>query len=106
MPVALITPKTVINRFPGYILYVGEKVYLGEKEGTALRDFWFWKLDKANQVQQFARADSGRITFDEATNDLVLNLDHAAVESRDEKAPESFSEDTAIMVSERRSRTG
>lgn len=100
-PVAFIAPKTVINRFPGYIIYVGDKVYRGEKEGTILRDFWLWKLDKVGQVQQFARAESGRIVFDEATSDLVLNLEHAVVESRDEKEPESFSEDLTIGASEK-----
>lgn len=100
-PVAFIAPKTVINRFPGYVIYVGEKVYLGETQGTVLRDFWLWKLDKGGCVQQLVRAESGRIEFDESSRELVLNLTHALAESRDEKNPENFSEDTSIMASER-----
>jgi lipopolysaccharide export system permease protein len=94
-PVLFIAPKTFINRFPGFIVYVGEK------EGTVLRDFWLWKLDKLGRVQQFVRAESGRIDPDEATSELVLNLTNTVVESRDEKNPENFSEDTSIIASEK-----
>ncbi|MEO7412516.1 MAG: LptF/LptG family permease [Opitutaceae bacterium] len=100
-PVGFIVPKTPITRFSGVIIYVGEKEYVSEKEGTVLRDFWLWKLDKVGRVQQFVRAETGSIAFDEASSELVLYLTRAVVESRDEKSPESFAEDVPIGISEK-----
>lgn len=94
-PLSFIVPKTFINQFPGVVIYVGEK------QGTVLRDFWLWRLDGDRRVQQLVRAESGRIDFDEATSELVLNLTHALVESRDEKSPENFSENVSTMASEK-----
>jgi lipopolysaccharide export system permease protein len=94
-PLSFIVPKTFINQFPGVVIYVGEK------QGTVLRDFWLWRLDGERRVHQLVRAESGRINFDETTSELVLNLTHALVESRDEKSPENFSEDVSMMASEK-----
>jgi lipopolysaccharide export system permease protein len=83
-PLSFIIPKTFIRDFPGVVLYVGEK------NDTQLKDFWLWELDGQNRVRRFARADSGRLNFDEANNKLVLTLDHAQAEVRDDKDPEDF----------------
>jgi lipopolysaccharide export system permease protein len=93
-PVRIIVPKTFINRFPGFLLYVGEK------QGTDLRDFWLWKMNKIGQVEQFVRAESGSIVFDEANTELVLTLTRTTVETRDEEMPENFSEYPKIASSE------
>ena len=95
-PVGFLVPKTFITRFSGVIIYVGEQEYVSDEKGTVLRDFWLWKLDKLGRVQQFVRAASGSIAFDEASLELVLNLTNAVVESRDENSPETFSEDIPI----------
>ena len=42
-------------------------------------------------MTRFVRAESGRLEFDEAKNQLVLTLEHARAEPRDRKDPENFS---------------
>lgn len=83
-PLSFIVPKTFIREFPGYVVYVGEK------QGAVMRDFWLWKLDADRRVTQFVRAASGRFDYDAETNDLILTLTHAQVETREAKAPETF----------------
>ena len=85
-PLSIITPKTFIRDFPGYVVYVGEK------EGGELRDFWLWELDKDRRVTRLVRAQSGNFDYEEASNSLVLTLSQAQVESRNEKNPEVFTE--------------
>jgi lipopolysaccharide export system permease protein len=85
-PLSFIVPRTFIRDFPGVVLYVGEK------RDTQLKDFWIWELDAQNRVRRFARADAGRLDYDEAKNKLVLTLEHATAEARDEKDPENFRE--------------
>lgn len=87
-PLSFIVPKTFIRDFPGIVIYAGDK------QGSELKDFWLWELDGQNRVKRFARADSGRLDFDEANNKLVLTLDHAQAEIRDEKDPENFAQAT------------
>ena len=72
-PLSFIVPKTFIREFKGCVIYVGAK------EGTVLRDVWFWKLDDRQRMVQLVRATSGRIDFDEATNELVAVLTPAQV---------------------------
>jgi lipopolysaccharide export system permease protein len=83
-PLSFIVPRTFIRDFPGVVLYVGEK------QENRLRDFWLWELDAQNRVRRFARADAGRLDYDEAGNKLVLTLDQAQAEVRDDKDPENF----------------
>jgi lipopolysaccharide export system permease protein len=85
-PLSFIVPKTFIRDFPGIVIYAGDK------KDTVLRDFWLWELDAQNRVKRFARADSGRVDFDEKNNKLVLTLQHVQAEVRDDKDPENFSE--------------
>jgi lipopolysaccharide export system permease protein len=83
-PLSFIVPKTFIRDFQGIVIYVGEK------RGTQLEDFWLWELDDQKRVKRFARADRGRLDYDEANNKLVLTLQHAQAEVRDDKDPENF----------------
>ncbi|MFZ5493920.1 MAG: LptF/LptG family permease [Verrucomicrobiota bacterium] len=83
-PLSFIVERTFVRDFPGVVLYVGEK------QGNRLRDFWLWELDGQNRVRRFARADAGRLDYDEAGNKLVLTLEHAQAEVRDDKDPENF----------------
>ena len=85
-PLSFIVPKTFIHDFPGVVLYVGEK------HDNRLKDFWLWELDGLSRVKRFARADSGRLDFDATNNKLVLTLEHAQAEVRDDKDPENFRE--------------
>jgi lipopolysaccharide export system permease protein len=83
-PLSLIVPKTFIRDFQGYVVYVGEK------QGTVMRDFWLWELDRDRRVKRVVRAESGRFDYDDATNSLLLTLTQAQVEIRQEKNPEKF----------------
>jgi len=68
-PLSFIVPRTFIRDFPGIVLYVGEK-----RNDETLRDFWLWEIDLQGRVKRFARADAGRLQYDEENNKLVLTL--------------------------------
>ena len=84
-PLSMIVPKTFTRDFKGYVIYVGDK------RGNLMTDFWMWEQDDQKRVTRFVRAESGRLEFDEAKNQLVLTLEHARAEPRDRKDPENFS---------------
>ena len=83
-PLNLIVPRTFIRDFPGVTVYVSDK------QGALLKDIWLWVLDAQGQVIRFARAESGRVSYDEENNALVLTLLSCRVEIRNEKNPEDF----------------
>lgn len=84
-PLSFIVERTFIRDFRGIVLYVGEK-----KGDNTLKDFWLWEVDPQGRVRRFARADEGRISYNEAANNLVLTVQRAQIEVRDEKDPENF----------------
>lgn len=84
-PMSFIVPKTFIRSFKGSVIYVGEK------QGSVLRDIWLWELDDQQRVQRLIRAESGRLDYDEATNSLVPTLTNAKTEERNAINPEDFS---------------
>ncbi|HEY0945259.1 MAG TPA: LptF/LptG family permease [Opitutaceae bacterium] len=84
-PLSFIVPKTFIRDFPGIVVYVGEK------DGALLRDFWVWELDSRKRVRTFARAQTGRFDYDAEQNKLTLTLANVTAETRDENDPENFS---------------
>ncbi|MBI5382095.1 MAG: LptF/LptG family permease [Opitutae bacterium] len=85
-PLNFVVARTFIREFPGYVLYVGEK------QGSMLRDFWLWELDGQQRVVRMLRAASGRIDYDEADNELILTLMNTRVENRAARNPEDFTE--------------
>ena len=89
-PLSFIVPKTFIREFPGYVIYVSEK------EGNVMKDFWLWELDSDRRVKRLVRAASGRFAYDESDNSLILTLTHAQVETRSDKNPESFAESPLV----------
>ena len=89
---SFIEEKTFIRTFPGYVVYVNEK------SGAELRDFWLWELDDQKRVTRLVRAAAGHLEYDDAENTLILTLTHAQVETRNDKNPESFA-DTSPIVS-------
>jgi lipopolysaccharide export system permease protein len=84
-PMSFIVPKTFIRSFKGSVIYVGEK------QGSVLKDIWLWELDNEQRVVRLIRAESGRIDFDEATNSLIPTLVNAKTEERNPADPEDFS---------------
>ncbi|QYM78938.1 LptF/LptG family permease [Horticoccus luteus] len=83
-PLSFLVPRTFISDFPGYVLYVGDK------HGSEMRDFWLWQLDSQQRVVSLVRAEAGKFDYDEATDTLLLTLTHATAERRDSKNPEEF----------------
>ena len=96
-PLSFIVPRTFIRDFPGKVLYVGEK------NGQGVKDFWLWELDRQGRVKNSIRAESGSFDFDEKTGELILNLNHLQVEARDPQNPEDFKEPRPSLSSERTS---
>lgn len=93
-PLSFIVPNTFVRDFPGYVVYVGER------EGTEMKDFWLWQLDAQQQVIGMARAKTGSIDYREADNQLVLTLRDVSVEPRDRDRPEDFSRPQPIANSD------
>jgi lipopolysaccharide export system permease protein len=83
-PLSFIVPKTFIRDFPGRVIYVGDK------QGPALRDIWYWELDNQRRVTRSVRAEAGHIDYDETKNEFILTLSHVVAESLDEKNPEDL----------------
>lgn len=84
-PLNFIVPKTFVREFPGFVVYVGER------SGAEIRDFWLWQLNAEKQVTSMAHARSGRVDFREADNRLILTLREVTAETRDRERPEDFS---------------
>jgi lipopolysaccharide export system permease protein len=96
-PLSFIVPRTFIRDFPGKVIYVGQK------NGQGVKDFWLWELDAQGRVRNFIRAASGAFDFDERNSELILNLSQIQVETRNGKNPEDFAVQRPILTSERTS---
>ena len=83
-PTEFIEKRRFVNEFPGYV------IYMGDQEGSRMKDFWIWVLDEKQRVKQFIRAREGTIEFDSARNSLSLTLIDATTELYSQKKPESF----------------
>jgi lipopolysaccharide export system permease protein len=80
-PARFIVPKTFIREFPGFVVYVGEK------QGLVLRDFWLWQLDKDGRALNMVHAESGRIDYDKEKNSFIVTLTRASIEKRMRESP-------------------
>lgn len=89
-PESFIVPRTFIRDFPGFVIYVGER------QGSVMRDIWLWELDAQYRVRRLVRAESGRIEYDEASHSLVPTLVLAKTEERDPDNPEDFSKSPKV----------
>ncbi len=84
-PLSFIVPRTFIRDFPGRVIYVSDK------RGTELRDFWGWELDGEQRVTRFIHAQSGHLTYVESANKIVITVEHVQADLRNGKDPENFS---------------
>lgn len=91
-PINFIVPKTFIRDFPGWVLYIGDK------QNGSLKDFWLWQLDSDRRVTAFVRAESGKLDYDEATNELVLTLSNGQIESLNDRDPEDLTQAPPIAT--------
>lgn len=83
-PVGFIEEKRFIHEFPGYV------IYMGDRDGSTMQDFWIWELDDQKRVKLFLRAAEGELDYDKAGNQLVLTLKNGTAEKRSEDDPEAF----------------
>jgi lipopolysaccharide export system permease protein len=83
-PIGFIEEKRFIHEFPGYV------IYMGDRDGARMKDFWIWELDDQKRVKLFLRAAEGEVDFDKEGNELVLTLRNGTAEQRDEANPEAL----------------
>jgi len=86
-PVSFIEAKRFIHEFPGYV------IYMGDQEGSTMKDFWIWELDEQKRVKLFLRAAEGVLGYDETGDALVLTLKNGTAEQRPGDDPEALSEE-------------
>lgn len=79
-PLQFIQQRTFIKDFPGYVLYVGER------NGRTMSDFWIWELDEEDRVSIFLKANRGEFTYDEQADAIVLTLFQGSGEKREHVA--------------------
>jgi lipopolysaccharide export system permease protein len=75
-PMGFIQEKKFVKDFPGYVIYVNDR------EGKELKDFWIWELNEADEVELFVRAQSGELDYSENNKALLLNLKNGSIEGR------------------------
>jgi lipopolysaccharide export system permease protein len=83
-PVGFIEERRFIHEFPGYV------IYMGGRDGSTMKDFWIWELDKAKRVKLFLRAAEGELAYDKSNKELILTLKDGTAEQRDPEQPEAF----------------
>lgn len=80
-PLSFVAPKTFIHEFTGYVLYVGEK------SGNTLKDFWIWELDDNYNAIKLLRAREGKFNYDAKGDALILTLVEGFSEMRSARNP-------------------
>ncbi len=80
-PLKIIVEKTFIRDFKGRVIYIGEK------DGNKMKDFWIWQMDEKRFVHQFIRAKSGEFSYDEEEDKLILTVFDGYAENRSKKKP-------------------
>lgn len=83
-PLNYLQPRVFIKEFPGFVIYIGER------RGASLEDFWIWQLNEEKQVELFVRAERGSITFNEEERALILTLVHGTGEQRIAEDPDDL----------------
>ena len=86
-PIGFIEERRFIREFPGYV------IYMGDRDGPVMKDFWIWELDDEKRVKLFLRAKEGEINFDQTNNALVLTLRDGTAEQRDDSGSEGLADE-------------
>ena len=85
-PLRFIVVGAPIHEFGGYVLYVGNK------EGNQLEDFWIWELDGESRAKKLWRAQEGSVTYDAESDALLLKLKEGYTELRSPRDPDNLQE--------------
>ena len=91
-PIGFIQEKKFVKDFPGYVIYVNDR------EGKELKDFWVWELNEAEEVQLFVRAQSGELDYDKNKRSLLLNLQNGSIEGRTTLDTSSINENSPKIL--------
>ena len=91
-PAEFIEERRFIHEFPNFV------IYMGDKDGSLMKDFWIWELDEKQRVKLFLRAKEGELNYDRKNNSLVLVLRDATAEKRDDDDPETFTGDALRSI--------
>lgn len=83
-PMRFIVPQTFIDAFDGRIFFAREK------HGNEVRDLWIWELDKQDRPIRVVHADRGSVHFEEETDSLIVTVEGALAELRDEDDPNNL----------------
>lgn len=86
-PIGFIEERRFVREFPGYV------IYMGDRDGPVMKDFWIWELDDEKRVKLFLRAKEGEINFDQTNNALVLTLRDGTAEQRDGSGSEELADE-------------
>ena len=75
-PMGFIQEKKFVKDFPGYVIYVNDR------KGKELNDFWVWELNEADEVELFVRAERGELDYNVDKRALLLNLENGSIEGK------------------------
>jgi lipopolysaccharide export system permease protein len=89
-PINLLEEGRFIRDFPGLMIYVGRK------NGTAVKDVVAYELDKTGNVKRSVRAKSGDIAADNTNRLLTVKLYDVRIEMPDAKDPHDVSKTTYV----------
>jgi lipopolysaccharide export system permease protein len=73
-------------------------IYLNERDGSKLKDFWIWEMDESNRVEMFIRSKTGELSYDQNTNALTLNLNNGSIERRSEALNKTIQVDSPKIL--------
>lgn len=91
-PLNFIVPKTFIRDFKDCVIYVGDR------QGVVLRDVSFWKLDDQKRVVAYERSETGRLDYDEVTNELAVTLTPAQITTPKNGNPDNFTDSPIVNL--------
>lgn len=89
-PVNLLEEGRFIRDFPGLMIYVGRK------NGTAVKDVVAYELDKTGGIKRSVRARQGEIAADNTNRLLTVKLYNVRIEIPDSKDPHDVSKTTYV----------
>lgn len=89
-PINLLDEGRFIRDFPGLMIYVGRK------NGTAVKDVVAYELDKEGTVKRSVRAKQGDLVADNAARLLTVKLYDVRIEMPDAKDPHDVSKTTYV----------
>lgn len=83
-PLQYIQARTFVKDFPGFVIYVGDR------EGGGLKDFWLWVLDSEQRPVNFLRAEQASLEYLPEEEAFLLSLRNGIAEQRNPDTADNF----------------